>query len=111
MFSLLKNKFTLKKTACRKLQLVYFAFLLVEADAEAKSTGRADEDNNPSVVVQALTRLISEFADVFKSGLSSLFRNAKESEDSEEETDEESNTDEASQNRRSGGNQVEGKLN
>lgn len=87
-------------------------FFLVEADAAVKSTGRADEENNPSAVMQALTRLMSEFADIFKSGLSSFFRNAKEGEEGEEEADEEeSSQEEASQNRRSGGNQVEGNLN
>lgn len=55
---------------------------------------------------------MSEFIDVFKSGLSSFFRTAKEGEDNEEETDEnESNQqEEESSRRRNGKNQVEGKL-
>lgn len=107
IYSIIQKKASKINSTC--LLYLYLYFFLAEADAEVKSTGRADEENNPSALVQTLTKLMSEFADIFKSGLSSFFRNAKEGEDSEEETDEEeSGQEEASQNRRSGGNQVEG---
>lgn len=64
----------------------------VQADQEAlKSTGRSDSDEDkPSALMQTLSKLINEFVDVFKSGLSGFFRNAKENDDDDdEETDEE----------------------
>lgn len=53
---------------------------------------------------------MSEFADIFKTGLSGLFRNAKEGEENEEEIDaEESEQEEESQRRRNNGDQIEGR--
>lgn len=50
---------------------------------------------------------MSEFSDLFKNGLSSFFKNAKEGENGDEEEIDEEEGEEA-QNRRSGGNEVEG---
>lgn len=100
------------------LKCVYYylhniVFTLAEADTQVQATtGRGtDEDSNPSAVVPALTKLLSEFTDIFKSGLSSFFRTAKEGEDGEEESDEEeSNQKDDSENQRKGGEQIEGNI-
>lgn len=75
---------------------------LAEADAEAlRTTGRSDEENTPSALVQTISKLMSEFMDIFKGGLSSFFRTAKEGEDEEEEQEPQQKEDKQ-QNRRDG---------
>ncbi|XP_023011749.2 uncharacterized protein isoform X2 [Leptinotarsa decemlineata] len=50
--------------------------LLAQADAQVSASGRANPDNSPSHLAKTIEKLLSELAGMFKSGISSFFREA-----------------------------------
>lgn len=62
-----------------------FFFILAEADQEViRVTGRADQENSPSHLTKVINKIIAELTDMFKDGVSGLFKSAREGEDEED---------------------------
>ncbi|RZC40222.1 hypothetical protein BDFB_003128 [Asbolus verrucosus] len=69
--------------------------LLAEADREVlKAKGRANDEESPSQLSKAISRIISELTDMFKEGLWGFFKRDREGEDDEVEANEEESDDE-----------------
>ncbi|XP_022909838.2 uncharacterized protein [Onthophagus taurus] len=59
-----------------------------EADAQVVESGRAEESSKPSALMDSLNSIISELTDMFKDGISGLFRDGKENSNDETELEE-----------------------
>nr|XP_023011750.1 uncharacterized protein LOC111502029 isoform X3 [Leptinotarsa decemlineata] len=61
--------------------------LLAQADAQVSASGRANPDNSPSHLAKTIEKLLSELAGMFKSGISSFFREAADDDEIDDADD------------------------
>ncbi|EFA06938.1 uncharacterized protein LOC103313673 [Tribolium castaneum] len=57
--------------------------ILAQADM-ARATGRANDENSPSHLSKAISRIVSELTDIFKDSIFSFFKSAREGEEDDE---------------------------